>query len=222
MAGFGFTSEAPMVDVQSVNANTSGYYIHPLEDYEIDAVNGAGSWVGHVDRGLIGGTFAAGGALASTGSLGTAGIAGSAGFAAGASGSIYNGGLSGGGNSSGRVICTHFFRRGMLDRDLWRADLEFTFQSLSQTTVRGYQYWAIPYVHLMRRSPLAEKIMYPLARARALEIAYQAGRRSKGSLGGKVVRLIGEPLCFLIGSVVKQKDWATLWVEKTEATGGQS
>jgi hypothetical protein len=110
----------------------------------------------------------------------------------------------------------------MLDRDLWRADLEFTYQSLSQTTVRGYQYWAIPYVHLMRRSPLAEKIMYPLARARALEIAYQAGRRPKGSLGGKVVRLIGEPLCFLIGSVVKQKDWAPLWVEKTEATGGQS
>ncbi|UWU16980.1 hypothetical protein N2599_29690 (plasmid) [Rhizobium sullae] len=210
-----------MVDVQSVNADSSEYYIYPLEDDEIDAVTGAGSWVGHVDRGLIGGGYAAGGTYATTGSIGKAGIAGGVGFAAGATGSIYNGGLSGGGNSSGRVICTHFFRRGMLDRDLWRADLEFTYQALSQTTVRGYQYWAIPYVRLMRRSPLAEKIMYPLAKARAEEIAYQAGRRSRGSLGGKLVRLIGEPLCFLIGSVVKQKDWAPLWAEGRQSSGGQ-
>jgi hypothetical protein len=55
--------------------------------------------------------------------------------------------------------------------------------------------------------------MYPLARARAEEIAYQAGRRAKGSFAGKIVRLIGEPICYLIGSMAKQKDFAPLWAE---------
>lgn len=204
-----------MADVQSVNANSNDYYILPLEDFEIDAVNGAGSWVGHVDRGMIGGSAAAGGAYATTGSLSTAGLAGGFGFAAGATNSVYNGGLSGGGNSSGRVICTHFYRRGRLERDLWRADLEFTFQNLSEKTIRGYHYWAIPYVRLMRRSRLAERIMYPLAKARAEEVAFQAGRRETGSWSGKLIRLIGEPICYLIGCMVDQKDYAPLWSETT-------
>ena len=66
---------------------------------------------------------------------------------------------------------------------------------------------------LMRRSRLAEQIMYPLARVRAEEIAFQAGRRAKGSISGKIVRLIGEPICYLIGSMVKQRDFAPLWTE---------
>jgi hypothetical protein len=112
----------------------------------------------------------------------------------------------------GRVICTHFYRKGMLDRETWRADLEFTYSHLSPTTVRGYQYWAIPYVRLMRRSKLAEKIMYPLARHRALELAYKMGRAEKGSLFGKIVRHTLEPVCFLIGSLVGEQNWAPLWV----------
>ncbi|MDQ0561325.1 hypothetical protein QO004_003118 [Rhizobium mesoamericanum] len=172
-----------------------GYY---LDDWGFDDVAGAGSWRGHLDRGGITGSVAFGGTYANTGSLRAASIARATGFLGGVGNSVYNGGLSGSGNSRGRVICTHFFRRGMLERDLWRADLEFTNRKLSSTTVRGYQHWAIPYVRLMRKSPLAERIMYPLAKARAEEIGYQVGIRSKGSIGGKLVRLVGEwsgPTC---------------------------
>ncbi|WP_198596513.1 hypothetical protein, partial [Vibrio splendidus] len=69
-----------------------------------------------------------------------------------------NSGGGGGGGGSSRVICTHFYRKGMLDAEVWRADLQYTQNHLSETTVRGYHYWAIPYVELMRKSPLAEKI----------------------------------------------------------------
>ena len=86
-------------------------------------------------------------------------------------------GSSGGGGGGGRVICTHFYRKGMIDQETWRADLEFTAKRLPKQTVRGYQYWAIPYVLLMRRFPLAEKIMYPLAVWRAEELAHQMGKR---------------------------------------------
>jgi hypothetical protein len=111
----------------------------------------------------------------------------------------------------GRVICTHFYRKGMLDRASWRADLEFTHRYLSPATVRGYQFWAIPYVRLMRRSRLAERIMYPIAKYRAAELAYRMGITTKGSLLGKFFRLTIEPICFCIGCVVGEQDWRSLW-----------
>jgi len=117
----------------------------------------------------------------------------------------------GGGGGGSRVICTHFYRKGEMSREMWRADLEFTFRHLSKTTVRGYQYWAIPYVKLMRKSKLAENIMRPLAMHRAQELAYQMGRTPKGSLFGKVVRLIGEPICFTVGLFVGEQNWQSLW-----------
>jgi hypothetical protein len=111
----------------------------------------------------------------------------------------------------GRVICTHFYRKGEMDRDMWRADLEFTFKRLSPITVRGYQYWAIPYVRLMRKSKLAEDIIRPLAFARAKELAYKMGKSPKGSVFGKAVRLVFEPLCFAVGLFVGEQNWQALW-----------
>jgi len=101
----------------------------------------------------------------------------------------------------------------MLDREVWRADLQFTAANLSETTVRGYQYWAIPYVKLMRHSELAERIMYPIAYHRAIELSYQLGTREKGSIRGKIIRLAFEPACFVIGLMVSRKDWTHLWTE---------
>jgi len=200
--------------MSQAESTVSTYYPIDLDE----DVAGAGTWKGHVDRGLITGGVAGTVTYINTGSVTAAATAAAGGFAGGAGGSVYNGGASGSGNASGRVICTHFYRRGMLDRELWRADMEFTFATLPEATVRGYHYWAIPYVRLMRRSPLAERLMYPLAKARAEEIAYRMGLRPKGSFGGKIVRLVGESICFALGQVVRQKDWAGLWA-KSEAKG---
>lgn len=120
-------------------------------------------------------------------------------------------GGGGGGGGGSRVICTHFYRKGMMSRQVWRADMEYTFNYLSPATVRGYQYWAIPYVRLMRRSPLAEKIMYPLMMARAEELAYKMGVLEKGNWAGKLVRLVFEPICFTIGLFVGEQNWKSLW-----------
>jgi hypothetical protein len=114
-------------------------------------------------------------------------------------------------NSGSRVICTHFYRKGEIDKRIWRADLEFTAKHLHPATVRGYQYWAIPYVLLMRKSRLAENIMRPLAIARAKELAFQMGVAEKGSLPGKVVRKLLEPVCFAIGLFAGEQDWQSLY-----------
>ena len=177
--------------------------IIPLTAEEIDDVAGAG-WKGRADA--IGGGFAAG-------ALGgySSGLSHSQSMGLGLAGAI---GAGSSGGSSGRVICTHFYRKGMLDRETWRADIEFTATRLSAKTVRGYQYWAIPYVRLMRRSPLAEKVMYPLATWRADELAYRMGKREKGNWKGKIVRVIGESICYSIGMFVSEQNWQQLWVEE--------
>lgn len=121
---------------------------------------------------------------------------------------------SGGGRD--RVICTHFYQQGRLSAALWRADLDFTRRHLSTRTVRGYHAWAIPYVRLMRHSRLAERLMYPLARWRAEELAYQMGVLPQGSIKGKLVRLLLEPLNWLLGALVSEQDWESLWNERQE------
>ncbi|KIP99508.1 hypothetical protein RU07_18705 [Agrobacterium tumefaciens] len=196
----------------STTHSSSSYYSIPL-DGELDDYSGAGSWRGHADRGAIGGAVAFSGSMANGNGIGQSAALGGIGFAGGAAASMYNGGFSGRGNSSGRVICTHFYRRGMLDREVWLADMEFTYKNLSAQTARGYHHWAIPYVRLMRRSPLAERVMLPLAKARALELAYQMGQRDSGSYFGKLLRLIGEPICYVIGYFVEQKEWESLWAD---------
>jgi hypothetical protein len=120
-----------------------------------------------------------------------------------------SGGGQGGGG--GRVICTHFYSKGEMSREMWRADLDFAFKNFSPSTIRGYQYWAIPYVKLMRKSKLAEDIMRPLAMHRAKEIYYQMGKSPKGSLFGKLIRLAGEPVCFVLGLFVGEQNWQSLW-----------
>ncbi|PYE92514.1 hypothetical protein C8J35_1239 [Rhizobium sp. PP-F2F-G38] len=169
---------------------------------DLDDIAGAG-WQGRADA--IGGGFAAG-------ALGgySSGLSHGQSFGVGVAGAL-SAGTSGA--SSGRVICTHFYRKGMLDRDVWRADIEFTATRLSARTVRGYQYWAIPYVKLMRRSAFAEKIMYPLALARAEELAYRMKKREKGNWKGKIVRVVGESICFSIGCFVGEQNWQQLWVD---------
>ncbi|OOS03826.1 hypothetical protein B0188_05975 [[Haemophilus] felis] len=113
--------------------------------------------------------------------------------------------------SNSRVICTHFYQKGMLSRELWRADMEYTLKHLPQSMVNGYHLWAIPYVRLMRKSPLAEKLMYPIAYHRAREIAYQMGYTSKGSIRGKVFRAILEPICLFLGMFTKEHKYQELW-----------
>lgn len=119
---------------------------------------------------------------------------------------------------SERVICTHFYRQGKLPAALWRADLAFTRRYLSAQTVRGYHVWAIPYVRLMRHSALAERLMYPIARWRAEELAYQMGVLPRPCFKGKLVRLLLEPINWLIGAFVPEQDWEALWQPQEKRT----
>lgn len=117
----------------------------------------------------------------------------------------------------GRVICTELMRQKLMPVDLWRLDMEFT-KNLSQTTVRGYHFWAIPYVRLMRKSKLATNFMKPLAQWRAEEIAYQMGKRERGNFKGKLFRLFIESVSWILGLFCKAQDYMVLYEEKNVCT----
>jgi hypothetical protein len=40
------------------------------------------------------------------------------------------------------------------------------------------------------------------------------GLRRRGDWRGKLVRLLGEPLCWLIGSLIGEQDWRSLYIQK--------
>jgi hypothetical protein len=86
-------------------------------------------------------------------------------------------------------------------------DLEFSALNLFPCTIRGYQFWAIPLVELMRKYPWTEMFVYPWARARAEEVAYQLGQRAKPNYFGKFTRLLIEPVSFVLGIFVPEQKW---------------
>jgi len=57
------------------------------------------------------------------------------------------------------------------------------------------------------------------AKARAKEISYIMGGRNNGSIFGKLIRLIGEPLCWLLGNLVNDKKLNQLNIAKEELNG---
>lgn len=117
------------------------------------------------------------------------------------------------------MICTYFYRQGDLPREDWRRDLLFTKERLTTIHVRGYHIWAVPYVGLMKRNKLARRAMWWVTRHRANEIAYQMGERDRPDYRGKLMRLILEPFCFVIGlgGIIAsyQEDWTRLYRRET-------
>ena len=65
-----------------------------------------------------------------------------------------------------------------------------------------------------RDGPADGRLLAPLARWRAEEVAHILGKRRRGSLRGKAVRLLGEPLCWLLGQVVRETDYCKLYEQE--------
>ena len=113
-------------------------------------------------------------------------------------------GNSGGSGGNTRVICTELHRTEEMSTVDWIRDTRFTFKTLTQKHVKGYLFWAVPTVKLMKKYPLYRKIWKHLAQHRANDIAWRLGE-GKFDLLGRIYAGIGEPLCWLIGNCVSDK-----------------
>jgi len=120
-------------------------------------------------------------------------------------------------STDSRVICTELHKQGMLSTDLYRMDVLYTARDLSKTLVRGYHYWAIPMVPVIRRNKFVCGVFKYLTVKRAEEIAHIVNpeKYTKTTISGKLVKNVGEAICYAIGLFVKQKDYTVLYNEKS-------
>ncbi|NVK18728.1 MAG: hypothetical protein HWE30_08540 [Methylocystaceae bacterium] len=63
----------------------------------------------------------------------------------------------------------------------------------------------------MRQKKWLTQLIQPLATWRAEEIAYLMGERDTGNLLGKLIRTIGEPICYVLGLFGREKNWKSLY-----------
>lgn len=109
--------------------------------------------------------------------------------------------------TNGRVICTWLRNNGLFSAEDLAIDTVFSVQYLSDNTKIGYWLWACPLVQYMEKNykkntdSLFVKTIRILAQARANEIAYKSGARSRGDTLGKIVRIVGEAACWAIGTI---------------------
>lgn len=168
--------------------------------------------------GSLGGGFATGGAAIGELAAGEAVAGAAAGEAAGAAagsvaggaalgpalgigGLVYNAGTilpAIGKFVTGWVICTELNSTGELSDTLYQATSPH-FSRMHPDTIRGYQWWAIPYVKLMRKHTLFRDIVRPWAIGRA---RYLSGETS---FLGWITVAVGEPICFLLGKTVARQ-----------------
>lgn len=100
------------------------------------------------------------------------------------------------GGKLGSVICTELHRQGRLPVALYELGYSH-FSSLHPNTVLGYRSWAEKIVPLMRKSKGLSKFLAPIAVARYRMIVLQ-----EFSFLGAVTIYFGQPICFIIGSVL--------------------
>jgi hypothetical protein len=99
----------------------------------------------------------------------------------------------------GTVICTELHRQGLMPTETYLKDSVYG-KTLPLEVISGYQFWAIPVVNLMKKSPIITAVIKPLALSWAKHIADE-----KKSMFGYMCQIIGEPVCGLIGSIIKTR-----------------
>lgn len=111
------------------------------------------------------------------------------------------------------VVCTELYSQGKMSPWLYELDTKFAAQHMSEDTLNGYRLWAVPLVKLMRKSPRVTNIVRWFAIERATEIASYSHPEFKPSFAGKMIRVIGEPMCWVLGKVFKPRTTASITTE---------
>ena len=125
---------------------------------------------------------------------------------------------SGGSGSGSSVICTELVRQGLMSNREHKLSTLYAVKELPESFMAGYQFWAVPYVRLMRRSGFATKLITLFVMHRTREIYHRLGLAKKGSVWGKFICALHDPFCALLGRFVAQTDYQSLYHKETAET----
>lgn len=118
-------------------------------------------------------------------------------------------------NTDQKVICTELVRQGLFSRADYLAGARYVEEHLTERHVRGYHAWALPIVRRMRRSRRVTAFWRALAQARADHIAFLNGEALRRNRLGAALCIIGHPICYLVGGLVADPDWRSLYRNET-------
>jgi hypothetical protein len=123
------------------------------------------------------------------------------------------GGGGGGGGGGSKVLCTYFYNKGWMAESIYAADVAYADAHVSEDMKNGYHKWAVPLVQWLQEKerPVIEKLLFIGVNGWAHQMAYEMGISDKRSVIGTVIKVVGEPLCTLIGKFVGQSDYKSLW-----------
>ncbi len=110
-------------------------------------------------------------------------------------------GLAGGLVMSKKVICTELHRQGLLPFEVYLADSLYG-NRLPEDVLIGYHLWAVPVTNAMKQSRMLTKVVSWIAIPWAYEMAHRVSPYIKGSILGKMINILGLPICKLIGKIV--------------------
>lgn len=99
----------------------------------------------------------------------------------------------------GSVICAELYSQGYLPYDILVLDGRHRHAFIDDRTYEGYLWWAESVVKLMRRSPLFTRLIAPIGRAWAYEMASKMDKSTRGSALGSLLMKTGVPICHMIG-----------------------
>ena len=116
-------------------------------------------------------------------------------------------------NSGGTYICTVIFEQGDMKKSVYRYDKLYGTVA-HENLFAGYAVWGKPLANLMKRNKIVYKIAKPIALSWANQMAYDKSGAVTGkrSITGKLIKYIGEPLCYAIGFVINRR---RKWLKST-------
>ena len=115
----------------------------------------------------------------------------------------------------GKVLCGHFYNRGLLSSEIYSADLFYAAQHFDIETKRGYRIWAVPLTNYLNNNPggVVEKIVQPFVLSWAKEMAYRAGISQEQTIIGRFLLDSIVPCVRFLGKFVKDTDYSKLQSE---------
>ncbi len=104
---------------------------------------------------------------------------------------------------NGKIICTELYAQGLLSEEIFKADQAYGAKIAKERPLlmRGYHVWAAPMVASMKSSPVVTHLVLVLAKPWSQQMAYEMGAVEHGSVFGKILMLIGEPITEAVGIV---------------------
>lgn len=111
----------------------------------------------------------------------------------------------------GTVICTQLWIDGHMSNAVYDADNKYVRKHFSRHTVNGYRFWAVPFVHLMRRS----KVVYAVGKYFGLAWSHHCAShytsKALPNLTGRLLIAVIAPICYCIGAVIPDVRYYKLW-----------